>query len=405
MGRNTRMPVKHTRTSSNASQLPTPQHSRPSYGRRASVTSEADSVITSASELKDDLAAAFPGAVAAPSSYAGGLHLDIAKVQGPPTPTASVTSSASAMFPPKEAPTSARSRRSSFSSATNAPSPSLSSRGGFGRSPSPMPPLPAIRTPAATPSWASVKLYGDEGFTNFFRRLTFSPDGGLLLTPAGQFEDPTVVPGAKPKSGSLPDDPPVQPKKPHSSAGVPSSSSSVYIYSRANFARPPVAHLPGHKTASIAVRFSPVLYELRPNVAAPGARTQSEMQKVVIEKGKDQDIELDIGSTAQQVLHQPIPKPVSSGGQSSSAGNSNDTRPPPSPAPSSSSRRAGTPSVHPQSAAGSALNGTVSVFALPYRMLFAVATQDTVMIYDTQQSGPICMFTNLHYSSFTDVAW
>ncbi|KAG8679679.1 hypothetical protein FRC08_016808 [Ceratobasidium sp. 394] len=48
---------------------------------------------------------------------------------------------------------------------------------------------------------------------------------------------------------------------------------------------------------------------------------------------------------------------------------------------------------------------TGSVFALPYRMLFAVATQDTVMIYDTQQAGPICMFTNLHYSSFTDMAW
>ncbi|KDN38010.1 hypothetical protein RSAG8_09783, partial [Rhizoctonia solani AG-8 WAC10335] len=48
---------------------------------------------------------------------------------------------------------------------------------------------------------------------------------------------------------------------------------------------------------------------------------------------------------------------------------------------------------------------TSAVFALPYRMLFAVATQDTVMIYDTQQSGPICMFTNLHYSSFTDMAW
>ncbi|CCO36234.1 putative WD repeat-containing protein C26H5,03 [Rhizoctonia solani AG-1 IB] len=48
---------------------------------------------------------------------------------------------------------------------------------------------------------------------------------------------------------------------------------------------------------------------------------------------------------------------------------------------------------------------TSSVFALPYRMLFAVATQDTVMIYDTQQTGPICMFSNLHYSSFTDMAW
>ena len=400
------MPVKHSRTPSSTPQLLTPQtqQSRPSYVRRASITSEADSVMTSTSELDGGSAAMFAATLPSSSSSAGGLHLDIARAQGPPTPTASVASSASAMFPPKDAPTSARSRRSSFSSTTNAPSPSMSSRGNFGRSPSPMAPLPAIRTPAATPSWASVKLYGDEGFTNFFRRLTFSPDGGLLLTPAGQFEDPTVVPGARHKSEIQPDDPPVQPKKPNSSSGVSSSSSSVFIYSRANFARPPVAHLPGHKTASIAVRFSPVLYELRPKVAAPGAKNKAQMQKIVIEKGKNQDIELDIGVPAQQALHQPVPKPISSSGLPSSVCNSNETRPPPSPAPSSSSRRAGTPLL-PQSAAGSASNGTASVFALPYRMLFAVATQDTVMIYDTQQSGPICMFTNLHYSSFTDVAW
>lgn len=248
-----------------------------------------------------------------------------------------------------------------------------------------MPPLPAIRTPAATPSWASVKLYGDEGFTNFFRRLTFSPDGGLLLTPAGQFEDPSVIPGAKPKSGSQPDDPPVQPKKPTSSAGVSSSSSSVFIYTRANFARPPVAHLPGHRTASIAVRFSPVLYELRQNVSAPGVKVQSEVRKIVIEKGKDHDVEVDLGSHATPAIHQPNPRPVSSGSYSST----NEARPPPSPALSSSSRRAGTPSFHPQAAAGLSASGTASVFALPYRMLFAVATQDTVMIYDTQQSGPI----------------
>jgi chromatin assembly factor 1 subunit B len=57
-----------------------------------------------------------------------------------------------------------------------------------------MPPLPAIRS-LPSPSRSNVKLYGDESRTNFFRRLTFSPDGGLLLTPAGQFEDPAVVPG------------------------------------------------------------------------------------------------------------------------------------------------------------------------------------------------------------------
>ncbi|KAF8324023.1 hypothetical protein DL93DRAFT_2070229 [Clavulina sp. PMI_390] len=289
-----------------------------------------------------------------------------------------------------------------------------------------MPPLPAIRTPAATPNWTNVKLYGDEGFTNFFRRLTFSPDGGLLMTPAGQFEDPSFLPRSAESTGTG--------KPPSSSGGssVPtSSSSSVFIYTRANFARPPVAHLPGHKTPSIAVRFSPVLYELRAGVTGPAAGGSAGIKKVVIEKGKDQDIELDLGAIvnganasapsaptssassasasngAATQIHAPTPRPPSS---SSSSGHPPEARPPPSPAPSASSRRAATPLHHPQSHSQSqsqvpGASGTASVFALPYRMLFAVATQDTVMIYDTQQSGPICMFTNLHYAAFTDVAW
>lgn len=31
-------------------------------------------------------------------------------------------------------------------------------------------------------------MYHDEDLTTFFRRLTFTPDGALLLTPAGQYK-------------------------------------------------------------------------------------------------------------------------------------------------------------------------------------------------------------------------
>lgn len=48
---------------------------------------------------------------------------------------------------------------------------------------------------------------------------------------------------------------------------------------------------------------------------------------------------------------------------------------------------------------------TGSVFALPYRMLFAVVTMDTVAIYDTQQATPLCLLTKLHYDEFTDMTW
>ncbi len=49
--------------------------------------------------------------------------------------------------------------------------------------------------------------------------------------------------------------------------------------------------------------------------------------------------------------------------------------------------------------------GPASTFALPYRLMYAVAAQDSVLLYDTQQSTPIAIFRGLHYSAFTDVAW
>jgi chromatin assembly factor 1 subunit B len=132
-----------------------------------------------------------------------------------------------------------------------------------------MPPLPAIRAPPQPAAWASLRLYGDENVTNFFRRLTFSPDGGLLMTPAGWFEDPAVTPskldGSNGGTGRE-DDPPVVPKKKEGEKEKEKEgdkTSCVYVYSRAAFAKPPVAVLPGHKKASVAVRFSPVLFELR----------------------------------------------------------------------------------------------------------------------------------------------
>jgi hypothetical protein len=44
-------------------------------------------------------------------------------------------------------------------------------------------------------------------------------------------------------------------------------------------------------------------------------------------------------------------------------------------------------------------------FALPYRLIFAVATLDSLFIYDTQHSGPIVIFAGIHYAAITDIAW
>jgi len=274
-----------------------------------------------------------------------------------------------------------------------------------------MPPLPAIRPQAANvSSWSSVKLYGDESFTNFFRRLTFSPDGAMLLTPAGHFEDPMVIPGSSSRSTSKHsgrEDPPSRGRKPLSTSDAdPSSASSVYIYTRANFARPPVAQLPGHKKASVAVKFSPVLYELRQDVITETPAPA----RVTIERGHDSMVDVDIAapvsydapSDSESVMsvspkktslptpkhaHSPLPTPAPSLHMPSPTLSATDSLPPPTPAP-----------VPPSSTA-------TSVFALPYRMLFAVATMDTITIHDTQQAGPVCMFTKLHYDEFTDMTW
>ena len=46
-----------------------------------------------------------------------------------------------------------------------------------------------------------------------------------------------------------------------------------------------------------------------------------------------------------------------------------------------------------------------SMFALPYRMVYAVATQNAIMFYDTQQVAPFGRVSNVHYTGLTDLTW
>lgn len=326
----------------------------------------------------------------------------------PPTPATSVASTPSTMFPP---PTFERpsSRRSSFSGSNAPSSPSHFSR--YGRSPSPMPPLPAIRA-LPSPAWSTIKLYGDESFTNFFRRLTFSPDGGLLLTPAGHFEDLSFNAGIKG------DETPTRGRKGRSSdkggsnssqseLANPNSASSVFIYSRANFARPPIAQLPGHKKASVAVRFSPILYELRHGVV--GAKAE-EPKTAILDKGKEGKLAVDLTSGTGGLAHEQLLSPSRTekapAFQLPAASSDTSTMQSPSLHPlKQSNSNVSTSSKTPTPASASPGIGSGSVFALPYRMLYAVLTMDTVTIYDTQQAGPVCLLTKLHYDEFTDMSW
>lgn len=135
-------------------------------------------------------------------------------------------------------------------------------------------------------------LYHNETLQSFFRRLTFSPDGSLLITTCGIY-------------------------KPNAENGKEEIQNTVYVYTRAGLNKGPVVHLPGLRKPAIAVRFSPVRYKLL----------------------KDKD------------------------------------------------------------------DKTVNIFDIKYRMLFAIATQDSVLIYDTQRLQCVAVATSLHYAMITDVAW
>lgn len=248
-------------------------------------------------------------------------------------------------------PPTSHSRRSSMSNA----SPSVRRSA----SPAPSMPLPAVM-PSASPkpnggqSMRNMQLYANETLTSFFRRLTFTPDGSLLFTPAGQFKtsSSSAAEGAKPTEEVI---------------------NTCYIYGRGGLNKPPIAHLPGHKKPSIAVRCSPVLYALRLTVPT-------------------KHITVDTSSTNDGESMAPLPEPA---------------HPQQNPAIAASVEASTIESGQKaaDSAPSEASDGPTPAFTLPYRMVYAVATQDAVYVYDTQQQTPLCVVSNLHYATFTDLTW
>ncbi|XP_068126535.1 chromatin assembly factor 1 subunit B-like isoform X2 [Hyperolius riggenbachi] len=135
----------------------------------------------------------------------------------------------------------------------------------------------------------SYRMFHDDGLKSFFRRLTFTPDGSLLLAPAGCVEVGDVF------------------------------VNTTFVFSR-NLLKRPLAHLPCPKKATLAVRCCPVFFELRSDI-------------------KD-----------------------------------GEGRPP-------------------------------GLLSQPYRMVFAVASEDSVLFYDTQQLFPFGFVSNVHYHTLSDLSW
>ncbi|KAE8149369.1 WD40-repeat-containing domain protein [Aspergillus avenaceus] len=254
---------------------------------------------------------------------------------------------------PMDPPPVSHSRRSSFGS-----SPSIRRSA----SPAPSLPLPAVK-PLEVPSPGllgglgvkNANIYANETFTSFFRRLTFAPDGSLLFTPAGQY------------------------KTSHASATDPTKTTdevinTVYVYTRAGFNKPPISHLPGHKKPSVAVKCSPIFYTLR---QAPQPARHITLDTSSGEETFASLPDPVVNSTDRQ--KEPSVSTQSAGDSTKSNQNSKDESP-------------STP-------------GPMPVFSLPYRIVYAVATQDSVLIYDTQHQAPICVVSNLHFATFTDLTW
>jgi chromatin assembly factor 1 subunit B len=93
----------------------------------------------------------------------------------------------------------------------------------------------------------------------------------------------------------------------------------------------------------------------------------------------------------------PLPEPVVS--------NTSSTSQPPMDPPASTPGDAPKLQASPKTADSEAQSSTPPVFALPYRVVYAVATQDAVLVYDTQQQTPLCVVSNLHFATFTDLSW
>ncbi|KAL4924142.1 putative chromatin assembly factor 1 subunit B [Aspergillus undulatus] len=246
---------------------------------------------------------------------------------------------------PMDPPPVSHSRRSSFSSSPN-----------IRRSASPAPslPLPAVKPLDVTSPGLgglgvkNANIYANETFTSFFRRLTFTPDGSLLLTPAGQYKTSHISTSDPGKT-------------------VDEVINTVYIYTRAGFNKPPISHLPGHKKPSVAVKCSPTLYTLR-EAAEPS-------KHIILDNSSGQ-----------------VASALTDGVGASSDGNK----------PNNGDDKSATTKTS-ESPAPNQL--PPPVFSLPYRVVYAVATQDAVLVYDTQQQAPLCVVSNLHFATFTDLTW
>jgi len=164
----------------------------------------------------------------------------------------------------------------------------------------------------------NVRLFHDDTFPSFYRRLDFSPDGELLVVPSGVLDIEGETTNA-----------------PH----------CTFIFCTSNYNKP-VIYLPG-KEFSVAVRFSPILYALRPVKRKNGLQNKSQVLSSKEDEKNSDLVEEDLKPWEKYQ----------------------------------------------------------TTFCLPYRMIYAIATQNSIMLYDTQQTEPFARISRIHYIGLNDLTW
>ena len=253
--------------------------------------------------------------------------------------------------------------------------------------------VPTLRSVLA--SFRLAQLYYSETLQSFFRRLAFSPDGSLLVTPLGIYREEVT-----------------------NEANAISSNSS----NNKNKA----------ETDKIAAFPDPAAYSNNEaNAAEEYAQTTKNAQttKEYALAGKDNAQTGKISPTAMETkaCEQSTAK-ASAAETPENAGFTEATKASESEVAESDSTETNTayiytraglhrpPVCHLPGLKKPAIAVQFSpifyrrrtnnaVFSLPYRMVFAVATQDSIVLYDTEQIEPLGLVSNLHYLTITDLCW
>ena len=218
-------------------------------------------------------------------------------------------------------------------------------------------------------------LYADSTIPSFFRRPDFSPDGSLFITPCGIHKTAMDSSPLVPSSVSV-----LDPTATAATATTPIPSAvkeiqtfCTHIYSRDHYATPLIS-LVGLEDPSVAVRFSPVLYKLVTNTSTSTSTSTS--------TGADGGV-----NTAENNLRsRPNTNNSNKTNKCSNTMNTSST--------STASKKVLLESLE-----------TTSMIPGDYRMLFAVLTVSSVLVYDTQHPHPIARLGGLHLACINDASW